>query len=236
MPPNEKLSLLPASADVDNAFHKKAALSSLTPTAWTEAKLLWTEAKLLGELAFTTVIIQLGFTLPPFLIASHVGRHYGTVYLDGFTLAILTGNLFTLSVLQGLYSAADTLSPQAFGAGNPRQVGLLAMRGFFGSMMLVSMVDSLSPANDCMCITHTLTHILFCTLLFISDYTHYDCSVDLDEANIGGRWRKRNCQYLGVALVSDILAHLALLRSLHGHVEVSVGAKRHDATRGRGGL
>jgi MATE family multidrug resistance protein len=97
----------------------------------------WTEARLLLELAIPTVIIQLGFTLPPCSIASYVGINYGYIYLDGITLASLIGNLFTLALLQGLYSASDTLGPQAFGAGNVREVGLLAIKGFVGSMCII---------------------------------------------------------------------------------------------------
>lgn len=97
----------------------------------------WKEARLLVNLAVPTVLVQLGATFPPALTASFIGRHLGSVYLDSFTLASLTGNLFTLSLLQGLYSASDTLSPQAFGAGNYKEVGLLAMRGFVGSLFLI---------------------------------------------------------------------------------------------------
>jgi len=99
------------------------------------------EAKLLLDLAVPTVIIQLGFVVPSFLSASYVGKNFGAVYLDGYTLANLTGNLCTLSLLQGLFSASDTLSPQAFAAGNYREVGLLALRGFIGSMMIILPVN-----------------------------------------------------------------------------------------------
>lgn len=97
----------------------------------------WTEARLLINLVIPTVLVQLGATVPPALTASYIGRHLGGVYLDGFTLASLTGNLLTLSLLQGLYSASDTLSPQAYGAGNYKEVGLVAMRGFVGSLLLI---------------------------------------------------------------------------------------------------
>jgi MATE family multidrug resistance protein len=95
------------------------------------------EARLLLDLAIPTVVIQLGGVLPNFVCASYVGRHYGSVYLDGFTLANLMGNLFNLSLLQGLYTAADTLSPQAFGAGNYKEVGLIAVRGYLASLVLL---------------------------------------------------------------------------------------------------
>ena len=97
----------------------------------------WQEARQLINLAIPTVIVQLGANIPPALTASYVGRHLGSTYLDGFTLANLTGNLCTLSLLSGLYSASDTLAPQAFGAGNYRELGLLLMRGLTGSMIVL---------------------------------------------------------------------------------------------------
>lgn len=95
------------------------------------------ELRLLLELAVPTIWIQLGFTIPPFLTASYVGRTFGAIALDGFQLANLICNLFTLSLLSGLYSASDTLSPQAYGAGNYREVGLVAIRGFLSSLLVV---------------------------------------------------------------------------------------------------
>lgn len=88
------------------------------------------------HLAIPTVTIQLGGVLPSFLTASYIGRNFTVAYLDGFTLASLTGNLFTLSLLQGLYTASDTLSPQAYGAGNVSEVGHLAIRGYVGSALM----------------------------------------------------------------------------------------------------
>lgn len=102
-----------------------------TTTPWRD------ELRLLVQLAVPTIIIQVGFTAPSFLTASYVGRRFGSVYLDSFLIANLTGNLFTLSLLSGLYTASDTLSPQAFGVGNYREVGLLAMRGYLGSMIII---------------------------------------------------------------------------------------------------
>lgn len=99
--------------------------------------ILWAEAKQLIRLVIPTVVVQVGLTVPPAMTASYVGRHLGPVALDGFTLATLTGNLLTLALLSGLYSASDTLSPQAFSAGNYKQVGLIAMRGYVGSMLIL---------------------------------------------------------------------------------------------------
>jgi multidrug resistance protein, MATE family len=112
---------------------------STTTTTNPTGLLTWKqEVRLLLELAGPTVLINFGGFFPNFLIASYVGRTYGSISLDGFTLAILTGNLCTLSLLEGLYSAADTLSPQAFGAGNYREVGLIAIRGYLASLLVLA--------------------------------------------------------------------------------------------------
>ena len=95
------------------------------------------EIKKMIDLALPTIVVQLGGVLPNFLTASYVGRQFGSLYLDGFTLACLMGNLFNLSLLQGLFTAADTLGPQAFGAGNYQEVGLLAMRGYVASLFVI---------------------------------------------------------------------------------------------------
>jgi Na+-driven multidrug efflux pump len=96
------------------------------------------ELECLLRLAIPTLIIQLGSVIPGFTVASYIGRTFSNVtYLAGFTLASVTANLFTLSLLQGLYTASDTLSPQAYGAGNMKEVGYLAIRGFIASMMVV---------------------------------------------------------------------------------------------------
>ena len=95
------------------------------------------EIRLFLELAIPTTLLNLGFTISPLLTASYVGRTFGSEYLSGFTLANLTGNLCAFSLLAGLFSASDTLSPQAFGAGDYKEVGLIAMRGVFFSMLLL---------------------------------------------------------------------------------------------------
>lgn len=98
----------------------------------------WYEILLLLRLAIPTFIVQLGSVTPGFVVASYIGRtNTSEVYLDGYTLATVTTNLCILSLLQGMYSAADTLSPQAYGAGSYKQVGYIATRGFIASMILL---------------------------------------------------------------------------------------------------
>lgn len=95
------------------------------------------EIKALLHIALPTLVIQVGFVAPPFLAASYVGRYFGHVYLAGYQLAYLTINLFTLSLLTGLFSAADTLAPQAYGTGNYQAVGVVALRSLVGSLALI---------------------------------------------------------------------------------------------------
>lgn len=107
------------------------------------ASSLQKEVWLLTELSLQTMAIQLCTVMPPFLVASMIGRAYGSVYLDGFSVGNLTGNLFLLSILQGIFSASDTLSPQAFGANNERELGLIAMRGVTFSFCIMIPINAI---------------------------------------------------------------------------------------------
>jgi multidrug resistance protein, MATE family len=78
-----------------------------------------------------------GTIISPLLTASVVGRKFGQTCLSAFFLANLTGNLCTYSFLWGLFSAADTLSPQAFGRGDYKEVGYQAMRGLVIALFIV---------------------------------------------------------------------------------------------------
>jgi len=97
----------------------------------------WLEARLFLELAGVSCLMNLGFIMSPLLTASYVGRSFPPVYLSAFTLANLTGNLSTFSLMAGLFSASDTLSPQAFGRGDYPEVGTIAIRGFVASFTLL---------------------------------------------------------------------------------------------------
>jgi Na+-driven multidrug efflux pump len=84
-----------------------------------------------------TIVVNLGWTVPNFLVASFIGTRFSVVDLDGFSLASMTSNLCTLTLLSGLYSASDTLSPQAYGIGNKLEVGHIAVRGMMGSFVVL---------------------------------------------------------------------------------------------------
>jgi multidrug resistance protein, MATE family len=139
MPPQNDKHSMTLDAKVDDTeitSNTSSQMSSRAASqkAWT---IIYQETVHLLHVAIPTVLIQLGCTFPPAMTASYVGRHLGSVYLDGFTLAILTGNLLTLALLWGLYSASDTLSPQAYGAGNYAEVGRLAVRGMVASLLIL---------------------------------------------------------------------------------------------------
>lgn len=97
----------------------------------------WLEARLFLELAGVSSLMNLAFIASPLLTASYIGRSFSPVYLSAFTLANLTGNLCTFSLMAGLFSASDTLSPQAFGRGDFSEVGRIAIRGFVASSSLL---------------------------------------------------------------------------------------------------
>ena len=90
----------------------------------------WYETRRLVELAVPTIIVNLAMFMPQGVTAAYVGRRIGKEAMDGFTLANLTLNLLSLSLLLGICTANDTLSPQAFGAQNYGEVGLLSIRGY----------------------------------------------------------------------------------------------------------
>ena len=102
----------------------------------------WKEVEIMHNLAIPSIIINLCCAIPSFLTASYVGRHFGHVYLDGYTVANLTGNVLTQAILQGLYSASDTLSPPAFAAKNYEELGLLAIRGFVGTLIIIIPINA----------------------------------------------------------------------------------------------
>ena len=102
-----------------------------------DAKSFWIEVRLFLELAIPTCLLSCGFTLSPLLTASYVGLRFGPMFLSAFTLGNLTANLCTFSLLAGVFSASDTLAPQAFGVGDYNEVGLIAVRGIFASLILV---------------------------------------------------------------------------------------------------
>lgn len=101
------------------------------------------EIRLFLELAVPNTLLDFGMTVSPLLTACYVGLKFGPTYLSAFTLANLTGNLSTFSVLMGLFSAADTLSPQAFGKEDFQEVGFIAMRGVVVSLCLLIPVNIL---------------------------------------------------------------------------------------------
>lgn len=86
------------------------------------------EVRLFVNLAAPNVIIQLlQFTLW-FTNAVVAGQWLGTDELAAVSLGNLAGNLTGLSLVFGVLSALDTLVPQAMGAGNFAEIGILTQR------------------------------------------------------------------------------------------------------------
>jgi Na+-driven multidrug efflux pump len=130
-------------AIMSSARRPSLTVDEITTESLMEAKQaatrgLASELWLFLELAVPTTLLNFGFIISPLLTASYVGRKFGPTFLSGFTLANMTGNLCTFSLMAGLFSAADTLGPQSFGKGDKKELGLIAIRGFvFASNILL---------------------------------------------------------------------------------------------------
>jgi multidrug resistance protein, MATE family len=99
---------------------------------------------LLVDLALPIIVVQLALALPTFAASSFVGRNLGHTDLAGFTLANLTTNLFGMSLLQGMYTASDTLGPALYAVATKRsQLGVLALRGLVLSLLVTLPVAAL---------------------------------------------------------------------------------------------
>lgn len=105
------------------------------------------EANLLWHIALPSVAVQFStlFIFPQ--TASAVGLSFGTEELAGFSLGSLVGNLTCLSVMVGALTAADTLMPREYASGRYRELGRLAIRGFFVCALLL--VPPLIPLLVC---------------------------------------------------------------------------------------
>jgi Na+-driven multidrug efflux pump len=162
----------------------------------------WDETQLFLHLAIPTIILQVGSMLPNVCAAAYIGGHRQSsqslldddddddndsssstaVYMSAFMLANNTANLLTLSLLWGLFTALDTLAPQAYGSGNFKQVGIVAMRGYMASLALILpialftaiyIVDILiALGQDVMASQHAATwyRIFLCCLPFYALY------------------------------------------------------------------
>jgi Na+-driven multidrug efflux pump len=96
------------------------------------------ETEAIVKLSIQGIISQLGWSVPSFLLASYIGRQYGPIYLDGYSLAMLAGNLCILSVLESVFDAVTTLIPQAFGSKNYVELQMITIRGFILCIIVVS--------------------------------------------------------------------------------------------------
>lgn len=76
-----------------------------------------------NTLLMCSMYLQMTVTL------SLVATRLGTSEMSGVSLASLTANLTSFTIMYGLLTAVDTLAPQSYGAGNLPEVGVLVMRG-----------------------------------------------------------------------------------------------------------
>lgn len=94
-----------------------------------------TEANLLINLSLPTVLINVSAIIPQCVVISFVGIRYGDAALSGMTLGFSTMYMIYMSVITGLLSASDTLSPQAFGLKKYDEVGVIALRSLIVSLV-----------------------------------------------------------------------------------------------------
>ena len=95
------------------------------------------EAYKLLYISLPSVAIQLSVRTVFPQTASMIGRTLGTRELAAFSLASLTANLTCQSIIMGALTAAETLMPRAYGQERYNELGLLAIRGFIVSTVLL---------------------------------------------------------------------------------------------------
>ena len=77
-----------------------------------------------------TSLLRLSFVTSPLLTASYIGRNFAPVYLSAFSIANLAVNLSTFTLLAGLMTAFDNLSPQAYWKIQFDEIGKITIRSF----------------------------------------------------------------------------------------------------------
>lgn len=92
----------------------------------------------LFQLALPTVAVQFcTFIIFP-MTASAIGRSLDPVYLAGFSLASLSGNITCISIIIGSLTACETLQPRAFSLKQYEEVGLIAVRALVFCVMVLT--------------------------------------------------------------------------------------------------
>jgi multidrug resistance protein, MATE family len=86
------------------------------------------EMQLIVNLAIPSIVAQMGWSVPSALVASYVGIHFGSVYLDAYMLVMVVVSVGVFALLEGIFGALDTLLPQAYGAGKYRDMELISVR------------------------------------------------------------------------------------------------------------
>lgn len=95
------------------------------------------EIRIIVALSGQGIIAQLAWSVESFLVAAYIGRNFGSIHLDGYMLAMLSCNLTAYSLMEGIYSALDTLLAHAYGSKNYGEVQLLVVRCVIISMSII---------------------------------------------------------------------------------------------------
>lgn len=95
------------------------------------------EMKIIINLAIPSIVAQMGWSVPSALVASYIGRHYGSVYLDAYMLVMVVLSVCTFAILEGIFSALDTLLPQAYGAKKYKDLQYICVRCFIVCMIII---------------------------------------------------------------------------------------------------
>jgi MatE len=115
--------------DSDNSVFDMHSMSTIEGEEIEKSPLL-NELYLITSLAVPSMIIEITTSIPYMITTSYIGRNFEPICLVGYSLANSLGNISTNMLLLGVFSTSDTLSPQAFGAKNYNELGLIAIRVF----------------------------------------------------------------------------------------------------------
>lgn len=114
-------------------------------TSDSTSKSMFDEIVLIIRLAVPMMVIQIGSVFPSFITVSYIGRHYGSLYVNAYSLARSVGNTCVLTLIEGVYRALETLLPQSFGAKNYPEVEYVSIRAIIVcSIILIPTVSILA--------------------------------------------------------------------------------------------
>lgn len=112
-------------ATSDNALEPNRVSSTIIKEEHTMS--YWNEASVMIHNSFPLIVAFFLQYLLEMAALFSVG-HLGKVELGAVSLATMTANVSGFAIIQGIATCLDTLCPQAYGAGRPKQVGLYVQR------------------------------------------------------------------------------------------------------------